>query len=353
MFPFAFFMGMTVGRHIHSYKRSFRMFRMRPRNANPVASPSAPSGAGPSRKQLPRLELLHSFEAAARHLSFTLAAKELFLTQSAVSRQIAQLEMDLGIALFTRHHRALALTEAGQIMQRAVTDCLDRLRDATVRVRGIPALRQVSITCTPGFASLWLIPRLSRFTSTHPQVDVRLSATLDVLDLARSGIDIAVRFCPKREDLGPSLFEETVLPLCAPALCNQGAHPLRTPADLSEHTLLTVDIPQGMALTVEWEPWLKIMGLSDVRLKNTLRFTQYTEAVAAAVAGQGVVIGRVPLLNALLQEGKLVAPFAGANGQGAASQRAYYIDMAAHARSNPDAQDFAQWLRNEVKLALG
>lgn len=307
-----------------------------------------PTSAHP-RKALPRLEFLHSFEAAARHLSFTRAAQELFLTQSAISRQIAQLEMDLGVALFTRHHRALALTEAGLIMQRAVTDCLDRLRDATVRVRGVPALRQVSITCTPGFASLWLIPRLSRFTASHPQVDVRLSATLEVLDLQRSGIDIAVRFVPKRDGLGAPLFEETVVPLCAPALCNAGPHPLRTPADLAEHSLLTVDVPQGMAPTVEWEPWLKIMGLSDVRLKNTMRFTQYTEAVAAAVAGQGVVIGRLPLLQSLLQEGKLVAPFA----QGAASQRAYYIDMGPLGRGNVDAQDFAQWLRDEVKLALG
>lgn len=313
-----------------------------------MRSPTVLPTAGIPRKQLPRLEFLHSFEAAARHLSFTLAAKELFLTQSAISRQIAQLEMDLGVPLFTRHHRALALTESGLIMQRVVTDCLDRLRDATVRVRGVSALRQVSITCTPGFASLWLIPRLSRFTSTHPQVDVRLSATLDVLDLARSGIDIAVRFCPKREDVGSHaqpLFEETVLPLCAPALCNQVDHPLRTPADLVAHTLLTVDMPQGMAPTVEWEPWLKIMGLADVRLKNTLRFTQYTDAVAAAVAGQGVVIGRVPLLNALLQEGKLVSPF---GAQAAASQRAYYIDMAAHAQGNTDAHDFVQWLRSEA-----
>ena len=170
-----------------------------------------------------------------------------------------------------------------------------------------------------------------------------------MLDLVRAGIDIAVRFIPKREDFGPPLFEETVLPLCAPSLCEQGDRPLRTPADLAQHTLLTVDVPQGMAPTVEWAPWLKIMGLSDVRLKNTLRFTQYTEAVAAAVAGQGVVIGRVPLLNHLLREGRLVAPF---GASGAASQRAYYIDMAPQAQANADAQDFAQWLREEAGAGL-
>ncbi|MEJ7688571.1 MAG: LysR family transcriptional regulator, partial [Variovorax sp.] len=159
---------------------------MRPENAKP-----SNHGA-----DLPPLELLRSFEAAARTLSFTQAAGELSLTQSAVSRQIQQLEASLGVLLFERRHRALALTEPGRVLQRAVVESLERLRDATARLRAAPVPRQVAITCTPGFASLWLIPRLARFTATHPLVDVRLSATLDVLDLERSRIDVAVRFVP-------------------------------------------------------------------------------------------------------------------------------------------------------------
>lgn len=333
---------------------------MRNRNAKTTPPPPAPlSVAAPGpvgvpasrgatlRGGLPRLELLRCFEAAARHLSFTSAGRELHLTQSAVSRQIQQLEEELGAALFERRHRALALTAAGAVCQRAVSDSLQRLRDATALVRAPQAVRQVSITCTPGFASLWLIPRLARFTASHPQVDVRLSATLDVVDLQRSDIDVAVRFFPIQQGAGEPLFEESVLPLCAPALVRGGAHQLRRPADLAHHTLLTVEVPQGMALTVEWEPWLRIMGLANVQMKNTLRFTQYADAVAAAVAGQGVVIGRLPLLRELVNSGQLVAPFE----PRAASSRAYYVATGPRAAANPDAQDFVRWLRAEGRAA--
>ena len=292
--------------------------------------------------ELPPLELLRSFEAAARTLSFTMAAGELFLTQSAVSRQIQQLEASLGVLLFERRHRALALTEAGAVLQRAVVESLERLRDATARVRATPAVRQVAMTCTPGFASLWLIPRLARFTAAHPEVDVRLSATLEVLDLERSRLDVAVRFVPIGRGRGPVLFEESVVPLCAPALAAQ----LRTPADLAGQTLLTIDMEHSSAAPmVDWEPWLEVMGLAELHMKSTLRFSLYTDAVAAAVAGQGVVIGRLPLLADLLRDGRLAAPF----GEGAASQRGYFIDVGPRGERNADAQDFVRWLRAEAE----
>lgn len=316
---------------------------MRPENAKPGFS-AAFSDAF-RRADLPRLELLRSFEAAARLLSFTQAAEELALTQSAVSRQIQQIESDLGVALFERRHRALALTDAGRVMQRAVVDCLERLRDATARVRAAVEPSHVAITSTPGFASLWLIPRLARFTETHPNVDVRVSATNDVLDLSRSRVDIAVRFVPSALGKGPPLFEESVEPVCAPALMRDGPFPLRRPEDLAHHTLLTVETPDA-TLTTDWEPWFLIMRLPSLRMKNTLRFTHYADAISAAVAGQGVVIGRTPLLNALLADGRLVAPFGG----GAASRRGYYIELAPHAADNPDARDFVAWLRAEAEL---
>lgn len=298
-----------------------------------------------ARAELPRLDLLRSFEAAARTLSFTLAADELFLTQSAVSRQIQQIEQGLGVPLFVRQHRALALTEAGRVMQRAVIDCLERLRDATALVRSATALRQVSITTTPGFASIWLIPRLAKFTANHPQVDVRISATLDVLDLARSQVDVAVRFVPIADGVGPPLFEETVQPVCSPALLRDPANPLKKPADLANHTLLTVDMPAAIAPTADWEPWAEVMGVPELRMKNTLRFSQYVDCIGAAVAGQGVTIGRLPLINELLKDKRLVTPFRGV----AASQRGYYVELAAHAQGNADAQDFVKWLRAEAE----
>ena len=318
----------------------------------PRASPDAsPTRQAFSRQHLPRLDLLRSFEAAARTLSFTLAAKELFLTQSAVSRQIQQMEADLGLALFERRHRALALTDAGSTLQRAVVDCLERLRDATTLMRASTSMRQVAVTTTPGFASLWLIPRLARFTANHPQVDVRVSATLDLQDLQRNQLDLAVRFCAMadavRDGLGMPLFEETVLPVCSPALLADRARPLKKPADLAHHTLLTVDANRGMALAEDWEPWMRVMGLPELRSKNTMRFTLWADAIGAAVAGQGVAIGRFPLLDSMLRDKRLVTPFKGA----AASHRGYFVAMGARAHDNPDALDFAKWLRAEALLA--
>jgi LysR family glycine cleavage system transcriptional activator len=300
---------------------------MRPENAK-----TTPTGAIASRSELPPLDLLRSFEAAARHLSFTQAAQELFLTQSAVSRQIQQVEASLGVALFERRHRT-------------VVDCLERLRDVTSQVRATAALRQVAMTCTPGFASLWLSPRLARFTADHPAVDVRISAKLELLDLDRNHLDLAVRFCPTRDGEGPPLFEESVLPVCAPGLAANSTHPLKKPADLAHHTLLTVEMPQGMALTADWEPWLQVMGLKELRVKNTVRFTHYTDVVAAAVAGHGVAIGRLPLLAELLRDRRLVAPFRGS----AVSQRGYYVMMSQRGARNRDAQDFVRWLRAEAE----
>ncbi len=268
------------------------------------------------------------------------------MTQSAVSRQIQSIEEGLGVPLFERRHRALALTEAGQIMQRAVLDCLQRLRDATTSVRAINALRQVSVTTTPGFASLWLIPRLAKFTASHPHVDVRVSATLDVLDLERAGIDVAVRFCPTSEGVGKPLFEESVVPVCAPSLLKNADTPLQEPDDLGQHTLLTMDMQPGKSLTADWTPWFNIMGLTELRVKNTMRFSQYSDAIAAAVAGHGVAIGRFPLLSGYVEDGRLVTPFKGR----AASQRAYFVELSPRAAGNADALDLVQWLRAEGEL---
>src|SRR5438105_15743035 len=151
--------------------------------------------ANPNRP-LPPLDLLRGFESAARHLSFTKAAVELFLTQSAVSRQIQSLESFVGVALFERRHKALALTEAGQAYHRAVAASLDSIREATRKLRETRTGHVLTVTTTVSFASIWLVPRLARFRKESPGVDVRITATHDVVDMEREGIDLAIRDCP-------------------------------------------------------------------------------------------------------------------------------------------------------------
>ena len=148
-----------------------------------------------------------------------------------------------------------------------------------------------------------------------------------------------MRFVPIAQGQGPRLFEEAVQPMCSPALLRDAHKPLKSPADLSRHTLLTIEL-EGTPATVDWDPWLQLMGLESVQMAHTIRFTRYTEAVAAAVAGQGLVIGRLPLLADLVRQRKLVAPFRHA----AASQRGYFVTLAPRAVHNPAAQAFADWL---------
>src|SRR3954470_3013690 len=145
-------------------------------------------------KDLPSLDLLNGFEAAARNLSFTKAGAELFVTQSAISRQIKALEEQLGVPLFRRRHREILLTEAGQTLYKAVGEALRTLRDAASKLSG-RASGMLTVTTTISFASLWLVPRLAEFRRQHPEIDVRIAATNDVIDLDRDGIDVAIRYC--------------------------------------------------------------------------------------------------------------------------------------------------------------
>jgi DNA-binding transcriptional LysR family regulator len=295
------------------------------------------------RWQVPPPDLLPAFEAAARHLSFTRAAEELFLTQSAVSRQVQALEQSLGVRLFERRTRALLLTESGQVLYRVAQQVLEALHDAAQKLRGDAAVRAVTVTTTPGFAALWLIPRLARFTEAHPGVDVRISATYEPIALERAGVDLAVRYAEASAMQGARpLFGEEVLPVCSPALAADPARPLREPADLARHTLLHIESPR--VAWVEWDLWLYALGMPDLKPAGTLHFSHYDQLVQAAVNGQGVALGRLPLLRDLLREGRLVAPF----GRAVASSRAYYLVRSARAAGRGEVEEFAAWLAGEA-----
>lgn len=292
-------------------------------------------------QRLPPLDLLASFEAAARHLSFTRAGSERFITQSAMSRQIRALEDELGVALFRRGHRALALTEPGQRLYASCAEVLAQLRSTVAQIR-TPARREVlSLSTTPGMASLWLIPRLPSFTQAHPGVDVRLDASLALRDLRGDGFDLAIRYVPLGHTQGTPLFTEAMQPVCAPALRRRGARPpLRTPADLAAHTLLQITPNPGAGMPLEWQPWLQAVGLGDLEPAATLSFNSYSEVIAAALSGQGVALGRRPLIDALLAQRRLVAPFRDAT----ASMRAYHVVVEPAARAKPAVRALEQWL---------
>jgi LysR family transcriptional regulator, glycine cleavage system transcriptional activator len=295
--------------------------------------------------RLPPLDLLLAFESAARHLSFTRAAAERFVTQSAVSRQIRALEDDLGVALFARQHRALLLTPAGEKLLLACQSMLAQMRRTVAGIRA-PAAREVlAMSTTPSFASLWLIPRLRDFTQANPGIDVRLDASYEIRDLRADGFDIAVRYQRANAGDGEPLFSESMLAVCAPSLLKARTPPLKTPADLHAHTLLQIEIAPGTGMPLEWESWLSAHGLPELQPRSVVTFSSYNEVVAAALEGQGVALGRRPLIDGLLRQRKLVAPF----GDIKQTAKAYFVLTDPASRVRPAVRSMELWLRVQAR----
>jgi DNA-binding transcriptional LysR family regulator len=298
------------------------------------------------RRNLPSLDLLRGFEAAARNLSFTRAAEELFVTQSAVSRQVKTIEDHLGVALFLRRHRALMLTEAGRELYRATAQALRQLSDAAAKIRQRAAGRTLTVTTTIGFASLWLIPRLADFRSQRPDIDIRIAADTRMLDLEREGMEIAIRYCkPLAAPEGAiKLFGEVVLPVCSPKLVTRSA-PLATPADLRRHILLHYDQPEWPSPWLSWTVWLETMQLPGLKPAGSLRFSQYDQVIHAAIDGQGVALGTSPLVRQLITQGRLIAPLT----KKFDSSRAYFLVTAPNAAERPEVKDFTAWMTRQAK----
>ena len=295
---------------------------------------------------LPPLELLVAFEAAARHLSFTRAASEVALTQSAVSRQIQSLEADLGVPLFRRLHRSLSLTDEGRALHAATADALGRLDRATRELKREGRARAVVVTTTPGFAGLWLIPRLAGFVAANPGVDVRISASTALADMAHDGVDVAIRYQAVDAQLASStlLFGETVTPVCSPKLRRAAGAALSVPAGLASQTLLRM-APDGKHQLRDWDLWLQAMGLADLRPAGTMHFSSYDQLIHAAIDGQGIALGMMPLIDSQLKTKKLVALFPGE----VASPRGYCMLAAPQSLQKPEVVAFTAWLANEAR----
>ena len=302
------------------------------------------------RQRVPRLslDLLRGFRAAARHLSFTHAARELFITQSAVSHQVKSLEEQIGKPLFRRVNRALQLTAAGAELFRAVDGALAQIDAATQRLVG--PWRTLSVTTTVALASTWLVPRLPGFQKAHPEVDLRVVATNDTVDLVRDNIDIAIRFATLQMPV-PSpdkVFDYLQFPVCAPSLARSRSNPLRSAADLARHVLIDFETVLYGRAWYDWEQWSNAMRLKNVRGSGWMRFSHYDQVIEAARKGSGVAIGKWPHLTDDLREGRLVAPL---GAKGTAVVGGFYLEIAAAAEREA-VEAFVAWLRGEVPREL-
>ncbi|MEM1381934.1 MAG: transcriptional regulator GcvA [Pseudomonadota bacterium] len=258
-------------------------------------------------RSLPPLRALRAFEAAARHLSFTRAAEELHVTPGAVSHQIKILEDWLGAPLFHRLTRALRLTEAGEAALPYLSEGFDRLADGATRMRALKDNGLLTISVSPGFGSLWLVPRLDKFRRQHPDIEVRIDGSDRLVDIARGEADVAIRYGPGGYENVRSdrLFAMRATPVCSPDCLSRGA-PLKSPADLKHHTLLHVDWKEAEG---HWRTWLLAAGASDVDPFRGPRFTKEEMAVRAALDGEGVALLGDRMAADHLASGRLVRPF--------------------------------------------
>jgi LysR family transcriptional regulator, glycine cleavage system transcriptional activator len=300
-----------------------------------------------SRPKLPSLDLLKGFEAAARHLNFTKAADELYLTQSAVSRQIQQLEEQLGVRLFVRQRRGLQLTFEGERLQRSVQAALRQVEEAVDSLAQRPAGNRVTLTSTMAFCSLWLIPRLGEFNRLFPEVGVRIAANDQVLNLERERIEVSVRYSPAQSAPAGAvwLFDEELVPVCSPALLERTGKPPRRAQDFAHYVLLDLEDPGIPASWLAWGTWLQSAGVRRLKPAGWLAFNYYDQVVRAALAGQGFALGRLPLIADLLRDGSLVAPL----DTRARTDHAYWVVQAESARGRPDVGHLVGWIAQTAR----
>src|SRR5688572_21150072 len=247
------------------------------------------------------LTALRSFEAAARHGSFTRAAEELHVTQGAVSRQVQALEARLGVSLFERSGRTLILSLEGRRLATAATEALERLGEAVSELTGPASV--VTLSMLPSVAACWMAPRMRQFATTHPDVDLRLSASRHLVDFQAEGIDAAIRYGPGGWPNVESeqLATERIFPVCSPGYAAR-LH-LRVPEDLGRATLLHNDVPDG------WREWFAAAGCPEVFTEKNVYLDEDAALIRAAAEGEGMALGRSILVAGDLAQGRLVALF--------------------------------------------
>ena len=295
-------------------------------------------------RRLPNLNALKAFEAAARHLSFTRAAAELNVTQGAVSHQVQALEEQLGLLLFRRMNRRLALTEAGKGYLPAVGEAFDRIAEATRRLGRDPSAGPLKLSTMPSFASRWLLPRLAKLRKAAPELEIMISATQALVDLHDDQFDVVVRFgVGSYPDLNETfLMGDAVVPVCAPSLMDRPPG-LRRPEDLAHHVLLHDEVgPREQG--VDWARWLAIAGIQGIDVKRGPTFSDSSFVVQAAIAGEGVGLGRLSLCHDDLVAGRLVQPF----GPIAPIPMTYRLLTTPEKARWPKVERFREWILAEI-----
>lgn len=255
-------------------------------------------------KRLPPLNALRVFDAAARHLSFTRAAEELFVTQAAVSHQIKSLEDFLGLKLFRRRNRSLLLTEEGQSYFLDIKEIFSQLTEATRKLQARSAKGALTVSLPPSFAIQWLVPRLSSFNSAYPGIDVRIQAVDRQEDKLADDVDVAI-FYGRGNWPGlrvEKLYAEYLLPVCSPLLLT-GEKPLKTPEDLAKHTLL------HDASRRDWQAYTRQLGLNHINVQQGPIFSHSAMVLQAAIHGQGIALANNVMAQSEIEAGRLVCPF--------------------------------------------
>jgi LysR family glycine cleavage system transcriptional activator len=296
---------------------------------------------------LPPLDLLKGFEAVARHLSFTKAAAELFVTQSAVSRQVRQLEEHLGVRLFERRTRAVVLTEAGYLYYTELAPLLKKIGELTTKIAAARPVKRVRVTASMTFSSLWLVPRLAAFQEKHPDIHVHIVSDNTMRDLVRDDFDVAIRYSGK-DAAGPTaleLFGEQLTPVCSPKLISGGR--LKRLEDLNDYVLIHFHDLEGKAQWLSWDQVLAAMNGPHVRGKGAAYFSHYDQAIRAARAAQGIVLGRFPVIDTLLQDRELIAPLQDVSTL-VLPGRAYWLIVRPDGEMKPEVELFVAWLRQEA-----
>lgn len=299
-------------------------------------------------RRLPPLNSLRAFEAAARHMSFTKASEELHVTPGAISQQIKLLETYLGIKLFKRQNRMILLTEHAQVCLPYLIDGLDRFSEGIAAIEQLNIDKPLTITVAEAFASRWLMPRLRSFRNKHPDIDVRIDASKELMNLVHDDIDLGIRYGGGNYPglVTEYLLPQAVYPVCSPSLLEQGPD-IKKPADILKHTLIHGNYNYIDATQPDWEMWFKTVGIENADTSHGLRFNASEMFVQAAIEGQGVALIGSVIADEGLKTGRLVRPLEHA----IPLDFAYYFVCAKSKENLPRVIAFREWLLEEIKTA--